>query len=69
MTKSYTHINFLSNLFLSGKHFQKYLEVVPDELRAIRKALGFFLSLSIDWHFDPINWAVKNAPYVIKTTS
>lgn len=47
MDKSHTHIKLFPNLFFSRKTFSKYLEAIPNELGAFRKALGeFFVSTS-----------------------
>lgn len=55
MAKSHTHGKKL-NWFFSRKYFQKYLEVVLDELEAVKIAIRNFLFMPIDWNLIPIDW-------------
>lgn len=66
MDKSYTHTNLFSKSIYLKQTFSNRLQVVQNELGAIRKALGEFLSIPINWHSTNRLEQLQNMPKVIR---
>ena len=58
MAKARAHTDtkiYFQTIFYQIKYLRKYLEIVLDELRAIKIGIREILTYEIDWHFCPVS--------------